>query len=99
MSDPKPDIMDGCGVSFWLIVSLFLLLLVPVGIRTCSSSEEEMPVDALTEQRRSQRIEQAKDENEETREQLTISLEEAEGEVLSEIQSSDRNASVEASNE
>ena len=76
-SEPKPDIMDGCGVSFWMIAGLFLLLVIPLGIRTCSDSSEDAEVDELERNQRVRKILDAKDDERALREQLTISLEEA----------------------
>ena len=77
MNEPKPDIMDGCGISFWVIVGLILLLAIPVGIRTCSDSGEESAVDELEHMQRIRKIEESAAEERNLRQQLTISLDEA----------------------
>ena len=83
MNDPKPDIMDGCGVSFWVIISLGLLLVIPLGIRNCSDPKEELPVDQLEREQRIRKIEEAALEEDALRQQLTITLEEAMQRTLS----------------
>jgi len=83
MSEPKPDIMDGCGVSFWIIASLVLLLAVPVGIRTCSDSGEKAEVDELERMQRIRKIEETNAEERTLRQQLTITLDEAMTRALS----------------
>lgn len=77
MSEDKPDIMDGCGVSFWIVAGLILLLAIPVGIRTCSDSGQEASVDELERMQRIRKIEDAAAENRALGQQLTISLDEA----------------------
>ncbi|MBO93763.1 MAG: hypothetical protein CMI32_02545 [Opitutales bacterium] len=85
MSDPKPDIMDGCGVSFWVIASLILLLLIPVSIRQCSDFEDEAPVGELERIQRIRKIEEAASAERALQQQLNISLEEAMQRVLSKV--------------
>ena len=77
MSETKPDIMDGCGVSFWVVAGLILLLAIPIGIRTCSDSGKEASVDELERIQRIRKIEDAAAEDRALGQQLTISLDEA----------------------
>ena len=77
MSEAKPDIMDGCGVSFWVVAGLILLLAIPMGIRTCSDSGKEASVDELERMQRIRKIEDAAAEDRALGQQLTISLDEA----------------------
>ena len=83
MNDPKPDIMDGCGVSFWVIASLTLLLAIPLGIRACSDSEGEVAVDQLERDQRIRKIDEAAIDEKALRKQLTITLDEAKQRALS----------------
>ena len=83
MNDPKPDIMDGCGVSFWVIISLVLLLVIPLGVRNCSDSKDGSPVDQLELEQRIRKIEEAALEEDALRQRLTITLDEAMQRALS----------------
>lgn len=77
MNDPKPDIMDGCGVSFWVIISLVLLLVIPLGIRNCSDTKDGPAVDQLEREQRIRKIEEAALEEDALRQRLTITLDDA----------------------
>ena len=83
MNDPKPDIMDGCGVSFWVIISLVLLLVIPLGIRNCSDTKDEPAVDQLEREQRIRKIEEAALEEDALRQRLTITLDDAMQRALS----------------
>ena len=83
MSEPKPDIMDGCGVSFWVVAGLVLLLAIPVGIRTCSDSGQVAEVDELERMQRIRKIEETAAEDRALRQQLTIPLDVAMNRALS----------------
>jgi len=98
--EPKPDIMDGCSISFWVIAGLALLLLVPIGIRTCSDSGETATVDELEKMQRISKIEASKAEERALRSQLTISLDEAMKRTLEKFENnneSDNNSTGEGS--
>tara|TARA_B100001123_G_C14390588_1_gene662637 strand:- start:2 stop:313 length:312 start_codon:yes stop_codon:yes gene_type:complete len=95
---PKPDIMDGCSISFWVIAGLFLLLLVPIGIRSCPNSGETGTADELEKMQRIDKIEESKAEERALRGQLTISLEEAMKRTLEKFENntrSDKNSTSE----
>jgi hypothetical protein len=77
MSDQKPDLMDGCGVSFWVVAGLVLLLAIPVGIRTCSDSSNIAETDELEQMQRLRKIEEGKAQDRVLEKQLSISLDDA----------------------